>query len=74
MRRGSCTAGARFDLAMRRAMATAGARELYALRNGKVEEVTVGGHYCLRFTYSPDDEYQDANGATFCPERDAWIN
>ena len=55
-------------------MATAGARERYAMHHGKVEEVTVGGHYCLRFTYSPDDEYQDANGATFCAERDAWIN
>lgn len=60
--------------AMDRAAATAGARENYAMDRGKVEELFIRGHYCLRFTYSPGDEYQDANGATFDATRGAWIN
>ena len=65
---------ANYLTAMAAAKEKAGWRERYAMRHGKAEEVTIGGHPCLRFTYSPDEEYQDANGATFCIDRREWIN
>ena len=52
-----------------RARKTAGFRERYALQNG---ELDVKGNLWI-FRYSPDDPYQDANGATFDTNRMEWV-
>lgn len=51
-----------------------GFRERYAMDHGEKEIKVVNGHRLWIFRYSPDEEYQEANGATFdCKER-KWIN
>lgn len=52
----------------------AGARELYAMHHGKSSVITIEGRRCLRFTYSEDDVYQDANGATFDMDNWKWVD
>lgn len=52
----------------------AGWRENYAMDNGASEIVYINGHKCFKFTYSADNVYQDANGATFDAVRGVWIN
>lgn len=59
---------------MREAYAAAGARERYAMENGNKSVVYVNGKRYLRFTYSRRDEYQDANGATYCPSDKKWVS
>ena len=51
-----------------------GFRERYAIEHGAARAVTINGHRCIMFTYSKNDTYQDANGATFDTARGAWIN
>lgn len=53
----------------------AGHREKYAIDNGEVEIMYHGSdaHKCYRFTYSDENEYQDANGATYDTVRKTWI-
>lgn len=53
---------------------SAGYRENYAIEHGQLDVVTVNNHRCYKFTYSEDNEYQDANGATYDTIRKAWIN
>lgn len=53
---------------------SAGYREKYAMSNGQSEVVVINKHRCYKFTYSEDDEYQDANGATYDTVRKTWIN
>lgn len=59
---------------MREAYAAAGYRERYAMENGKRLSVNINGHRCIKFTYSENDPYQDANGATFDTVRCVWIS
>ena len=50
-----------------------GYRERYAMDNGDREIRVVNGHRLWIYTYSKENPYQDANGATFdCKER-KWI-
>ncbi len=56
------------------ALATAGYREKYAMTHGNGEYKTVGDRELWVFTYSDDNPYQDANGATFDITNGAWIN
>lgn len=56
------------------AFAKAGYRERYAMEHGVGKIVDVNGHKCICFTYSEDDEYQDANGATYDTVRKEWVN
>lgn len=52
----------------------AGYREKYAMSNGQSEVVTINNHRCYKFTYSEDNEYQDANGATYDTVTKIWID
>ena len=52
----------------------AGWRENYAMDKGGSETLYINGHKCFKFTYSNNDAYQDANGATFDVVRGVWIN
>ena len=59
---------------MRKAYTAAGWRERYAMENGNRTTIYINGHKCIKFTYSKNAEYQDANGATFDTVRSIWIN
>lgn len=63
-----------FKKALRLARRAAGFRENFAMDRGGSEIVQINGHDCIKFTYSPDHEYQDANGATFDTVLCRWIN
>nr|WP_142411340.1 hypothetical protein [Clostridium sp. Marseille-P7770] len=52
---------------------SAGFRERYAVLHGKRKTKNINGHRCYVFTYSEDDEYQDANGATYDTVTRNWI-
>lgn len=52
----------------------AGYRERYAIKNGNVNIIYINGHRCKKYTYSEDNEYQDANGATYDMVTKEWIN
>ena len=52
----------------------AGYRERYAIKHGDKEKVFINGHQCYKYSYSEDEEYQDANGATFDTVTKTWIN
>ena len=52
----------------------AGYRERYAIKNGKKNIKYINGHKCYVYTYSTDEEYQDANGATYDTVTKNWIN
>lgn len=58
----------------KQAMQAAGYREKFALENGTAQLVTVNGEKCYRFTYSKENEYQDANGAIYNTKRKVWID
>ena len=49
-------------------------REKYAMEHGTKETVYCGvdKHKCYKFTYSSDDEYQDANGALYDTVTKSW--
>ena len=51
-----------------------GYRERYAMIHGRKETKTEKGHKIWIFRYSPDDEYQDANGATYDATTGRWVN
>jgi len=55
------------------AYAAGGYRERYAMDHGEKETKTVNNHRLWIFRYSPDDPYQDANGATFDCKEGRWI-
>lgn len=59
---------------LQKAKAAAGWRERYAIKHGKLNTIYIRDHKCLKFTYSPRAEYQDANGATFDTVTGQWIN
>lgn len=58
---------------MKEARATAGYRERFALDNGNRSTIYVHGEKCLKFTYSPHLEYQDANGAIYNTVQKRWV-
>lgn len=51
---------------------SAGYRERYAMKHGKPSVVYYGSHKCYKFTYSADDEYQDANGSLYDTITKSW--
>lgn len=51
-----------------------GYRERYAMEHGEKEVKNVSGHRLWIFRYSPDDPYQDANGATYDLKERRWVN
>ena len=59
---------------MKAAAAAAGFRERYAMENGARTTLYINGEKCIKFTYSPAREYQDANGAIYNTVRGVWIN
>lgn len=54
------------------ALKEAGYREKYAMENGKETCYYNGNHRMIKFEYSNDDPYQDANGATFDVTEGRW--
>lgn len=58
----------------REAAAAAGYREKYAMQNGTPEKRAENGETLYIFTYSTEDAYQDANGATYNATRRTWTN
>ena len=60
--------------ALRREMwNAAGYRERYAMQEGNANTYTENGYTFVKFTYGTKREYQDANGATYCVQRHAWV-
>lgn len=57
-----------------KAKAAAGFRERYAMEKGTATKKIINGHEIYIFKYSPEDPYQDANGAMWDATRGAWIN
>lgn len=51
-----------------------GFRERYAMTHGKRTIITLRGNKCYKFTYSTENEYQDANGSTYDTVERKWIN
>lgn len=51
----------------------AGYRERFAMKNGTKKVEKWGNRTVWRYFYSPTIEYQDANGATYDPEREVWV-
>lgn len=58
----------------REAYESGGFRERYAMEHGKETVKFICGHKCLQYAYSPMEEYQDANGATYDTVERRWIN
>jgi len=63
-----------FVYAFNHAINEAGYRERYAMEHGNRKTKHERGHTLWVFRYSADDEYQDANGATFDVTEGRWIN
>lgn len=59
---------------MQKAYNAGGFRERYAMEHGNKAVIYVHGQKCYKFTYPAQEEYQDANGATFNAVRGVWIN
>lgn len=57
-----------------KAFQAAGWRERYAMKHGSPEIISIKNHRCIKWTYSLNEPYQDANGATFDTVRRVWIN
>lgn len=52
----------------------AGVRELYAMQHGTASVIAIGGKRYLKYTYSKDDIFQDANGAMFDMNDGKWVD
>lgn len=59
---------------MKKAYNAAGFRERYAMENGNRTTIYINGHKCIKFTYSANKKYQDANGAIFDTVTGQWIS
>ena len=57
-----------------KATQAAGYREKYAMQHGTAKKKIINGHELYIYSYSPELDYQDANGATWDNTRGAWIN
>lgn len=62
------------SIEMREAYNNGGYRERYAMENGNKTITYRNGQKCFKFTYSPNEEYQDANGAIYNTVMKSWIN
>lgn len=51
-----------------------GYRERFAMEYGNANTIYIGGNKCIKYTYSTDIEYQDANGAIYNTVTKTWIN
>ena len=51
----------------------AGFRERYAMEHGNATIIYIHGEKCIKYTYSPSIEYQDANGAIYNTIKKIWI-
>ena len=51
-----------------------GWRERYAMEHGNAKTVYINGDKCIKYTYSNNNPYQDANGATYNTNKKQWIN
>ncbi|MCI5603666.1 MAG: hypothetical protein MR361_09275, partial [Clostridiales bacterium] len=60
------------DEEMREMCDSASFRERYAILYGERKTKNINGHKCYVFTYSEDDEYQDANGALYDTVTKSW--
>lgn len=58
----------------RSAYNAAGWRERYAMEHGNAATVYINGDKCIKYTYSPKEPYQDANGAIYNTVKKQWIN
>ena len=56
-----------------KAYKAAGYRERYAIDHGKAKQSVFGGHTVIRWWYDRNDPYQDANGAMWDVDRQAWV-
>lgn len=59
---------------MKNAWETGGYREKFAVKRGNRSIIYVNNQKCLKFTYSKNLDYQDANGATFNTVTKQWID
>jgi len=57
----------------REATEKAGFREKYAMQHGTEKKKTENGEKLYVFTFSENEKFQDANGATYNATRRAWI-
>lgn len=58
---------------LEKAYMAGGFRERYAMDYGTPRLVKFGDDACIRFDYSKDNAYQDANGAMYSVNREKWI-
>lgn len=56
-----------------KAYIAAGWRERYAMEHGTPKIIYIRGNRCIKWSYPPTEEYQDANGAIFDTVRRVWI-
>lgn len=56
-----------------KAMQAAGYREKYAMKHGTAKKKIINGHELYIYSYSPELDYQDANGATWDETIKKWI-
>lgn len=61
------------DRIIREAKRKAGYREKFAIKHGNPVIVVYGNKTCIKFDYSFDYDYQDANGATYEISSKRWI-
>ena len=59
---------------MQTAYENGGYRERYGLDHGNKATVYIRGRKYFKFTYSRQDEYQDANGALYDIEAECWVS
>lgn len=62
------------SIEMQTAYENGGYRERFAMENGSRTIICVNGHKCFKFTYPSQQEYQDANGATYDTVAGVWID
>lgn len=51
----------------------AGFRERYAMEHGNATTIYIHGDKCIKYTYSANDPYQDANGTIYNTVKKIWI-
>lgn len=59
---------------MKEAYKNGGYRERYAMEKGNKTVIFVHGQKCFKFTYSKEEEYQDANGSIYNTITKCWIS
>lgn len=65
------------DLLLKEMEKKAGWRERYVINKYRNDDCIIkfrDNGSCVQFKYSPKEEYQDANGATFSLIKRRWVN